>query len=99
MEGKTGTDRDNRSEYRNNRSEYEGSSAEDGSLLRPGERIDDLQRGGLRIIQDPSLFCFGMDAVLLSAYVRIKKARRGLDRPYRTGRYQRSRPHFCTCFF
>ena len=79
MEGKTGTDRDNRSEYRNNRSEYKGSSAEDGSLLRPGERIDDLQRGGLRIIQDPSLFCFGMDAVLLSAYVRIKKARRGLD--------------------
>lgn len=86
MEGKTGTDRDNRSEYRNNKSEYcnnrleyKGSSAEDGSLLRPGERIDDLQRGGLRIIQDPSLFCFGMDAVLLSAYVRIKKARRGLD--------------------
>ena len=86
MEGKTGTDRDNRSEYRNNKSEYcnnrleyKGSSAEDGSLLRPDERIDDLQRGGLRIIQDPSLFCFGMDAVLLSAYVRMKKARRGLD--------------------
>ena len=93
MEGKTGTDRDNRPEYRDNRpeycdnrpeyrdsrSEYKSSSVEDGSLLRPGERIDDLQRGGLRIIQEPSLFCFGMDAVLLSAYVRIKKARRGLD--------------------
>ena len=86
MEGKTGTDRDNRSEYRDNRlkyrdnrSEYKSSSAEDGNLLRSGERIDDLQRGGLRIIQDPALFCFGMDAVLLSAYVRIKKARRGLD--------------------
>ena len=48
-------------------------------LLHPGERIDDLQRGGLRIIQDPALFCFGMDAVLLSAYVKIKKARLGLD--------------------
>jgi tRNA1Val (adenine37-N6)-methyltransferase len=74
--------------------------------LRPGERIDDLQRGGtapqeqtdvpkesgaghendssppqggLCIIQDPSRFCFGMDAVLLSAYVQMKKARRGLD--------------------
>ena len=32
------------------------------------ERIDDLQRGGCRIIQRPELFCFGMDAVLLSAW-------------------------------
>ena len=48
-------------------------------LVRPGERVDDLQRAGLRIIQDPELFCFGMDAVLLSAYVQMKKARRGLD--------------------
>ncbi len=45
----------------------------------PGERVDDLQRAGLRIIQDPGRFCFGMDAVLLSAYVQMKKARRGLD--------------------
>ena len=48
-------------------------------LVRPGERVDDLQRAGLRIIQNPDLFCFGMDAVLLSAYVQMKKARRGLD--------------------
>lgn len=47
--------------------------------LRQGERLDDLQRGGLHIIQDPARFCFGMDAVLLSAYVQMKKARRGLD--------------------
>ena len=78
----------------------------ENEYLRPGERIDDLQRGGstpgqinsrlqtfdadcgeknapqpcgLRIIQDPARFCFGMDAVLLSAYVQMKKARRGLD--------------------
>lgn len=59
----------------------------ENQLLRPGERIDDLQREnrsspqqrGLRIIQDPSRFCFGMDAVLLSAYVQMKKARSGLD--------------------
>ena len=67
----------------------------ESDILRPGERIDDLQRGGtadtsepadggappqgLRIIQDPARFCFGMDAVLLSAYVQMKKARRGLD--------------------
>ena len=33
--------------------------------LRENERIDDLQRNGYRIIQNPEKFCFGMDAVLL----------------------------------
>ena len=41
-----------------------------GTLLRPGEKIDDLQRSGLRIIQDPARFCFGMDAVLLTGFVQ-----------------------------
>ncbi|MCR5409957.1 MAG: tRNA1(Val) (adenine(37)-N6)-methyltransferase [Lachnospiraceae bacterium] len=36
--------------------------------LQNGERIDDLQRNGLYIIQDPGEFCFGMDAVLLSGF-------------------------------
>ena len=36
------------------------------ALVRPGERVDDLQRNHYRIIQDPARFCFGMDAVLLS---------------------------------
>lgn len=36
------------------------------SNLLPGERIDELQRNGYRIIQNPERFCFGMDAVLLS---------------------------------
>lgn len=36
--------------------------------LHPGERLDDLQRNGAKLIQNPELFCFGMDAVLLSAY-------------------------------
>lgn len=40
--------------------------------LLPGERIDDLQRSSLHIIQNPEKFCFGMDAVLLSGFVRIK---------------------------
>ena len=31
--------------------------------LRPGERLDDLQLGGLELIQNPSKFCFGVDAV------------------------------------
>lgn len=39
----------------------------EGYLL-DGERIDDLQRNGLHIIQDPRKFCFGMDAVLLSGF-------------------------------
>ena len=37
--------------------------------LLPGERLDDLQRNGLYIIQHPDRFCFGMDAVLLSGFV------------------------------
>ena len=43
------------------------------------ERIDDLQRGGCRIIQRPALFCFGMDAVLLSAWAQVKRGDRVLD--------------------
>ena len=34
-------------------------------MLKENERIDDLQRNGYRIIQNPDRFCFGMDAVLL----------------------------------
>lgn len=37
-------------------------------LLRRGERLDDLMRGRMRIIQDPSLFRFGTDAVLLADF-------------------------------
>ena len=36
--------------------------------LKPGERIDDLQRNGYHIIQNPEKFCFGMDAVLLTGF-------------------------------
>lgn len=34
------------------------------------ERIDDLQTGGLQIIQDTRAFCFGLDAVLLSDFAK-----------------------------
>lgn len=44
-------------------------SADDSRYLHPGEKIDDLQRSGLRIIQDPARFCFGMDAVLLTGFI------------------------------
>lgn len=42
-------------------------------MLKDGERIDDLQLNNLKIIQNPSMFCFGIDAVLLSDYVNAKK--------------------------
>ena len=44
-------------------------------VLQPGERLDDLQRDGLKLIQNPSWFCFGMDAVLLSAFANVKRGR------------------------
>ena len=49
------------------------------SNILPGERIDELQRNGYRIIQNPERFCFGMDAVLLSGFARAKKQERCLD--------------------
>ncbi len=53
--------------------------------LRPGERIDDLQRNGYHIIQDPKRFCFGMDAVLLSGFARVEEGERALDLGTGTG--------------
>lgn len=47
--------------------------------LKPGERIDDLQRNGYGIIQNPERFCFGMDAVLLSSFAKVKPGERVLD--------------------
>lgn len=48
-------------------------------LLKENERIDDLQRNGYCIIQDPDRFCFGMDAVLLSGFAAVKEGARVLD--------------------
>lgn len=49
------------------------------SLLKPGERLDDLQIGGLELIQDPEKFCFGVDAVFLSDFARVKPGETVLD--------------------
>ena len=38
-----------------------------------GERLDDLQCDGLYLIQNPDKFCLGIDAVLLSNFVKVKK--------------------------
>ena len=53
--------------------------------LRPGERLDDLQLDGYEIIQNPERFCFGIDAVLLSDFVRVKKEETVLDLGTGTG--------------
>lgn len=53
--------------------------------LKPGERLDDLQIKGYEIIQSPGRFCFGMDAVLLSSYVTVKKNEVLLDLGTGTG--------------
>lgn len=54
-------------------------------LVLPHERVDDLQRNGYRIIQDPGKFCFGMDAVLLSGFVHVKVGEEVLDMGTGTG--------------
>ncbi len=53
--------------------------------LHEGERIDELQRNGYVIIQDPKRFCFGMDAVLLSGFVNVKEGENLLDLGTGTG--------------
>lgn len=53
--------------------------------LQDGERLDDLQIKGYEIIQSPGRFCFGMDAVLLSAFASVKKNEKALDLGTGTG--------------
>ena len=53
--------------------------------LKEGERLDDLQRNGYKIIQDPEKFCFGMDAVLLSGFAKAPDGGRVLDLGTGTG--------------
>lgn len=53
--------------------------------LKPGERLDDLQLKGYELIQHPGRFCFGMDAVLLSAFARVKTGECVLDLGTGTG--------------
>lgn len=53
--------------------------------LKEHEIIDDLQRDGLRIIQNDQWFKFGIDAVLLSYFCQTKKARHIIDLGTGTG--------------
>lgn len=53
--------------------------------IKPDERVDDLQRNGLRIIQNPKAFRFGMDAVLLADFARLRPRERVADMGTGTG--------------
>ncbi len=53
--------------------------------LKPEERLDDLQLNGYEIIQHPGKFCFGMDAVLLANFARVKEGETVLDLGTGTG--------------
>lgn len=55
------------------------------ALVHEGERLDDLQCKGYQIIQDPKRFCFGIDAVLLSNFAKVKAGSRVLDLGTGTG--------------
>jgi len=54
-------------------------------ILKDKERLDTLQRNGYQIIQNPEKFCFGMDAVLLSGFVKVKPGATVLDLGTGTG--------------
>ncbi|MCD7999025.1 MAG: tRNA1(Val) (adenine(37)-N6)-methyltransferase [Clostridiales bacterium] len=53
--------------------------------LKSDERLDDLQRNGYQIIQKRNGFCFGMDAVLLSGFARVKPGEKAIDLGTGTG--------------
>ena len=47
--------------------------------IKERERIDELGINGYRILQDPGRFCFGMDAVLLSDFAKVKEGAKVVD--------------------
>lgn len=52
---------------------------EKSRMINSNERLDDLHRNGYFLIQDPQKFCFGIDAVLLSDYAKVKRGENALD--------------------
>ena len=53
--------------------------------LKAGERLDDLQLSGLRLIQHPDAFRFGTDSVLLADFAAPKRTDRAVDLGCGTG--------------
>lgn len=48
-------------------------------LLKENERIEDLQRGGLKIIRSKEGFTYGTDSVLLASFAKVRKGDRVCD--------------------
>lgn len=48
-------------------------------MLKDGERLDDLEYKGLKIIQHPDGYCFTSDSVLLSNLINVKRTDRVVD--------------------
>lgn len=55
------------------------------AYLKADERLDELHRNAYHIIQNPAKFCFGMDAVLLSGFAKVKAGEKALDLGTGTG--------------
>lgn len=55
------------------------------NILLEGERLDDLERNGYKIIQHKDKFCFGMDAVLLSSFANVNEGENMVDLGTGTG--------------
>ncbi len=53
--------------------------------MKPGERLDDLQLDGLKLIQRPDAFRFGTDSVLLADFAAPRKDDRAVDLGCGTG--------------
>lgn len=49
------------------------------AVLRPGERLEDLQRCNLKIIQSDATYRFGIDSVLLADFAPVRRGDRVLD--------------------
>lgn len=62
-----------------------GNSRKTEVPLNPGERIDDLQCGGYRLIQRPDAFRFGTDSVLLADFAKPSPRSRAVDLGCGTG--------------
>lgn len=51
----------------------------DKSILKEGERLDDLQLNGMAIISNPDLYCFTSDSVILANHVKCEGSVRIAD--------------------
>ena len=58
---------------------------ENTGVLKRGEQIDEFKRIGLKVIQDKTRFCFGIDAVLLADFAKVRRGETVFDLGTGTG--------------